>query len=131
MNKNFNLGNRIGKTVLYYGCRRKNEDYLYQDELEGYEKNRTLSNLNVAFSRDQEHKVYVTHLLKNDENLVWEIIKSRGNIYVCGDAKNMAKDVNNILIKIFQTQGKMTQQKAEEYLKELNEKSKYQQDVWS
>lgn len=124
-------GRQVGKTILYYGCRRKVEDYLYQEELEEYERNGTLSKLNVAFSRDQEQKVYVTHLLKNDESLVWEIIKSGGHIYVCGDAKNMARDVNEILIKICQTQGQMTQQQALQYVKDLGQKSRYVQDVWS
>jgi len=59
----------------------------------------------------------VTHLLKNDESLVWDIIKSGGHIYVCGDAKNMARDVNEILINTCRNQGQMTQQAALQYVK--------------
>lgn len=77
-------GRLVGKSILYYGCRKKAEDYLYQDELEKYETNGTLTKLNVAFSRDQSQKVYVTHLLKKDAALVWSIIKEGGHIYVCG-----------------------------------------------
>lgn len=51
------IGKEVGETVLYFGCRHKNEDYIYQEELEGSEKNRVLTKLNVAFSRDQDHKV--------------------------------------------------------------------------
>jgi NADPH-ferrihemoprotein reductase len=69
---------------LYYGCRKKNEDYLYPEELEEYERNGTLTNLNLAFSRDQAEKFYVTHLLQKDTALVWNIIKEGGHIYVCG-----------------------------------------------
>lgn len=77
-------GRQVGKSLLYYGCRKQNEDYLYPEELEEYEKNGTLTKLNVAFSRDQAEKIYVTHLLKRDENIVWNLIKEGGHIYVCG-----------------------------------------------
>jgi len=77
-------GRQVGKSILYYGCRKKQEDYLYQEELEEYEKNGTLTKLNVAFSRDQVEKVYVTHLLKKDSNMIWNLIKEGGHIYVCG-----------------------------------------------
>ena len=69
---------------MYYGCRRKAEDYLYQEELEEYEQNGTLTRLNVAFSRDQAEKVYVTHLLQKDSSLIWSVLKEGGHIYVCG-----------------------------------------------
>ena len=78
----------MGKSLLYYGCRKSSEDYLYQEELEECEKNGTLTKLNVAFSREQADKVYVTHLLKNDENIVWSLIKEGGHIYVCGWVRN-------------------------------------------
>lgn len=77
-------GRPIGKTILYYGCRKQNEDYLYPDELKEYEQNGTLTKLNVAFSRDQAQKVYVTHLLQADAGIVWNILKDGGHIYVCG-----------------------------------------------
>lgn len=50
-------GKEVGETVMYFGCRHKNEDYIYQEELEEAEKNQVLTQLNVAFSRDQEQKV--------------------------------------------------------------------------
>lgn len=80
----FILGRQVGKSLLYYGCRKEAEDYLYPEELGEYEQNGTLTKLNVAFSRDQAEKIYVTHLLRRDENLVWNLIKEGGHIYVCG-----------------------------------------------
>lgn len=50
-------GKEVGETILYFGCRRKNEDFLYQQELEEFERAGVLTWLNVAFSRDSEHKV--------------------------------------------------------------------------
>lgn len=55
------IGKEVGETVMYFGCRHKNEDYLYQEELEEAEKNAVLTQLNVAFSRDQEQKVELTY----------------------------------------------------------------------
>ena len=82
----FNIfkGRPIGKTILYYGCRKQNEDYLYPEELKNYEQNGTLTKLNVAFSRDQAEKIYVTHLLQADASVVWNVLKDGGHIYVCG-----------------------------------------------
>ena len=55
----FPVGKEVGETVLYFGCRHKNEDYLYQEDLEEAEKTGVITKLNVAFSRDQEQKVYL------------------------------------------------------------------------
>jgi len=124
-------GRRVGKTVLYYGCRKQSEDYLYPDELQEYEQNGTLTQLNVAFSRDQEEKCYVTHLIKRDSNLIWTLIKEGGHIYVCGDAKNMARSVNELIISICRNEGNMAQSDAAAYVKDLMQKTRYVQDVWS
>lgn len=77
-------GKLVGNSILYYGCRKRAEDYLYPEELEEYEKNGTLTKLNIAFSRDQAEKVYVTHLLQRDSSLIWTMMKEGGHIYVCG-----------------------------------------------
>ncbi|CAF0969736.1 unnamed protein product [Brachionus calyciflorus] len=124
-------GRLVGKSLLYYGCRKRTEDYLYQEELEEYEKNGTLTKLNVAFSRDQAEKVYVTHLLRKDSNLLWNIIKEGGHIYVCGDAKNMARDVHDLLIDLCEKEGGMGKTQAVQYVKDLGQKSRYVLDVWS
>ncbi|KAA0701679.1 NADPH--cytochrome P450 reductase [Triplophysa tibetana] len=75
----------VGETVLFYGCRYKKEDFIYQEELEEFEKNKVLTELNVAFSRDQEQKVYVQHLLKNHKEAIWRLVHTdNAHIYVCG-----------------------------------------------
>lgn len=77
-------GKTVGETVLYFGCRKRTEDYLYDTELEQYERDGTLT-LRAAFSRDQPEKRYVTHLLKEDAAKVWEIIgEKNGHLYICG-----------------------------------------------
>jgi NADPH-ferrihemoprotein reductase len=69
---------------LYYGCRHKAEDFLYQDELDDYLKDGTLSHIHSAFSRDQEKKVYVQNLLEKNAEETWKLLENGGHIYVCG-----------------------------------------------
>lgn len=121
----------MGDTVLFFGCRKKDEDYLYQEELESYAEDKTLSKLFLAFSRDQAEKVYVTHLLKQHREYIWELINQGGHIYVCGDARTMAKDVHKILEETLEQLGNMTNQEAVSYLKSMSNKAKYSVDVWS
>ena len=124
-------GDTVGQTVLYFGCRNKASDYIYEDELVAYEKE-NLMKLRIAFSRDQDSKVYVQHLLAEDGSLIWDIIgKQNGHVYVCGDAKNMAREVNSAIVSICSREGSMTTQQAEDYVKTMMQKKRYSSDVWS
>lgn len=125
-------GKDVGETVLYFGCRHRNEDFLYQQELEEFERAGVLTQLNVAFSRDQEHKVYVQHLLKKNKEHLWKLIHSNNaHIYVCGDARNMARGVHAAFHEIAQEVGGLTHNQAVDYFKKLMTKGRYSQDVWS
>uniref|UniRef100_A0A1B0DP66 NADPH--cytochrome P450 reductase n=2 Tax=Phlebotomus papatasi TaxID=29031 RepID=A0A1B0DP66_PHLPP len=124
-------GQNVGDTILYFGCRKKSEDFLYQEELEEYVKQGSLQ-LRLAFSREQENKVYVTHLLQEDSDKVWDVIgEKKGHVYICGDAKNMASDVRNILLNVIQTKGGLTESEAQQYLKKMEAQKRYSADVWS
>ena len=80
----------MGPTLLYFGCRNKAQDYIYQSELEGWEEEGLLT-LYTAFSRDQQEKRYVTHCLRETGAEVWQLLEQGAHLYVCGDAKMMAK----------------------------------------
>ncbi|XP_068629334.1 NADPH--cytochrome P450 reductase isoform X2 [Battus philenor] len=124
-------GKDVGDNILYFGCRHRDQDYIYQEELEGYEKSGDVK-LNVAFSRDQAQKIYVTHLLEKNMDELWDIIGNRnGHFYICGDAKNMAVDVRNIVLKAIQEKGGRTEAEAIQFLKKLESMKKYSSDVWS
>ncbi|KAL0132349.1 hypothetical protein PUN28_000258 [Cardiocondyla obscurior] len=124
-------GKETGDTILYFGCRKSQEDYLYREELEEYVKNGTLI-LHAAFSREQEHKVYVTHLLEKNKEEIWRVIgEQNGHIYVCGDARNMARDVHNILLKVVMERGNMSELDAANYIKKMESQKRYSSDVWS
>ncbi|UYV65642.1 POR, partial [Cordylochernes scorpioides] len=125
-------GKKVGETVLYFGCRHRDQDYLYQEELEQYMAEGTLSKLHLAFSRDQEKKVYVTHLLRELKAEVWNLIGERnGHIYVCGDARTMARDVHHIILDLIQELGGKSHEEAEAYLKKMESQRRYSADVWS
>ncbi|XP_018800092.1 PREDICTED: NADPH--cytochrome P450 reductase isoform X1 [Bactrocera latifrons] len=124
-------GKNVGDTILYFGCRKRSEDYIYEEELEEFIKKGTLT-MKAAFSRDQNEKVYVTHLIENDADLIWSVIgENKGHFYICGDAKNMAVDVRNILVKILVTKGSMSEADAVQYLKKMEAQKRYSADVWS
>ncbi|KAM6296661.1 NADPH--cytochrome P450 reductase isoform 2-T2 [Aegotheles albertisi] len=125
-------GKEVGETVLYYGCRHEREDYLYREELARFHQEGILTQLNVAFSRDQAQKVYVQHLLKKNKENIWKLInEGNAHIYVCGDARNMARDVQNTFYEIVAEFGNMSQPQAVDYVKKLMTKGRYSLDVWS
>ncbi|KAI0221811.1 hypothetical protein LSAT2_026929 [Lamellibrachia satsuma] len=121
----------IGETVLYFGCRHKNEDFIYSDELAAYVSDGTLTHMHVAFSRDQPQKVYVQHLLKETAAQVWRLIDAGAHIYVCGDARHMAHDVDEVLLDTVVSEGKLDRAAAQDYLKRLRSRGRYSCDIWS
>lgn len=124
-------GKEVGDTILYFGCRKRAEDFLYRDELDEYVKSGTLK-LHTAFSREQPQKEYVTHLLEKNMDEIWDVIGVKnGHIYVCGDARNMARDVHNILLKVVMEKGNMTEKDATLYIKKMDSQKRYSSDVWS
>ncbi|XP_035219384.1 LOW QUALITY PROTEIN: NADPH--cytochrome P450 reductase-like [Stegodyphus dumicola] len=125
-------GKPVGDSILYFGCRKEAEDFLYEEELKQYLEDGTLTKLYLAFSRDQPEKVYVTHLLRENKAEIWNVIGERnGHIYVCGDARNMAKDVHNIILEVVQEFGEKTKAEAEAFIKKMESQRRYSADVWS
>jgi len=125
-------GKPVGDTILYFGCRKASEDYLYEDEIKEYMDNGTLTNVYLAFSRDQKDKVYVSHLLRQNAEEVWKVVgENNGHIYICGDARNMARDVHNIIKDICMEHGKMSDGDAVKFIKKMEFQKRYSADVWS
>jgi len=121
-----------GPMTLFFGCRSKSYDYIYQNDLESAEKDGSITDLQLAFSRDQKEKVYVQHLVEKEHAALWAHLGEKdGYFYICGDAKEMARDVNIALIKAFQTAGGLTEAEAEAKVTELKAAGRYQADVWA
>jgi len=123
-------GKVVGPTLLFFGCRNKGLDYIYQEELEGWQEEGLLT-LHVAFSRDQQEKRYVTHSLREQGEQVWALLEQGAHLYVCGDAKMMAKDVRNIISDICRQHGALAEDAAEAFVKKLESQKRYSADVWS
>eukprot|EP01052_Picozoa_sp_SAG31_P002404 SAG31_NODE_85_length_26982_cov_19.325485_4_plen_244_part_00 len=121
-----------GFDELFFGCRSVHEDYIYREELEAAAKpGGVLTHLHVAFSRDQQEKVYVQHLLRTERMRLWELIeKQSAAIYVCGDGQKMAADVNAALREMIACEGEKSPSEVEEYITMLKSAGRYQQDVW-
>lgn len=119
-----------GKNWLFFGDRNFTTDFLYQTEWLAWHKAGLLTNLNVAFSRDTEEKVYVQHrMLEHAEELVkW--LDEGAHFYVCGDANHMAKDVHNTLIEIVSNVKSLSTEKATAYVKALKKSNRYQTDIY-
>lgn len=125
-------GLQTSDVILYYGCRHKDQDYLYPDELTQFKQDGTLTQLRIAFSRDQAEKIYVTHLLEQNRDETWDIIgKRNGYIYVCGEARSMAKNVLQIFKKIVMENLETDEKGADAYLKKMEHDKRYKADVWS
>ncbi|XGW18244.1 hypothetical protein V3C99_002680 [Haemonchus contortus] len=124
-------GKEIGPIMLYYGCRHPEHDYIYQDEIEEMVKDGVITDLYCAFSRAQEHKIYVQNRLWESRDKVWSAIEAGAHIYVCGDARNMARDVQNVLLRILQEVGGKSEEESATLFKNLERQRRYQADVWS
>ncbi|KAK5171610.1 hypothetical protein LTR04_000892 [Oleoguttula sp. CCFEE 6159] len=125
-------GENVGKTILFFGCRKKMEDFIYENEWEEYKE--ALGDkfeLVVAFSRDGPQKVYVQHKLKEYAEEVNNLLQQKAFFYVCGDAANMAREVNTVLAQIIATQRGIPESKGEEIVKAMRASNQYQEDVWS
>lgn len=125
-------GLQTSDVILYYGCRNKDQDFLYPDELEGFKQDGTLTQLRIAFSRDQVEKIYVTHLLEQNRDETWDIIGNRnGYVYVCGEARSMAKNVLQIFKNIIMEKMNTDEKGADAFLKKMEHDKRYKADVWS
>ncbi|ORX46065.1 NADPH-dependent cytochrome P450 oxidoreductase [Hesseltinella vesiculosa] len=125
-------GKSVGANLLFFGCRRADEDFLYRDEWPGlFEQLGDESEMICAFSRESEQKVYVQHRLAEQSARVWDLLSQGAYVYVCGDAKYMAKDVLNALINTAMEHGGYTQDQATTFIQDMRANGRYQEDVWA
>ena len=119
-----------GKNWLVFGNPHFTEDFLYQTEWQGWQKDGYLHRYSLAWSRDQAEKVYVQDKLREEAANVWQWLQNGAHVYICGDAARMAKDVERALLDIIAGEGGMHADDAEEYLDELRQTRRYQRDVY-
>ncbi|MHA4769233.1 assimilatory sulfite reductase (NADPH) flavoprotein subunit [Staphylococcus capitis] len=119
-----------GHTWLFFGEQHFTTDFLYQTEWQEWLDDGTLSKLDVAFSRDTDQKVYVQHKIAENSEQFNQWIENGAAIYVCGDESKMAKDVHQAIRNVLVKEQNLSEEDAEEYLKQLKRDKRYQRDVY-
>ncbi len=119
-----------GKNWLFFGNPYQASDFLYKDELEAFQKDGTLTRMDLAWSRDQKDKIYVQNLMVKEGAEFWKWLEEGAAFYVCGDASRMAKDVDAALHTLIREHGKLTEEQATEYVAKLKKDKRYLRDVY-
>jgi sulfite reductase (NADPH) flavoprotein alpha-component len=119
-----------GGNWLFFGHQHRDTDFFYEDELVGMRSAGLLKRLTLAWSRDAEHKIYVQDRMREVGRDLWAWIADGAQIYVCGDAKRMAKDVEGALIDVVAAHGARTHEEAFAFVTQMKKSGRYQQDVY-
>ena len=119
-----------GRNWLFFGDQCQAHDFLYREELEAMLAGGTLTRLDTAFSRDQSEKIYVQHRMLENARGFWTWLEEGAHVYVCGDAKRMAKDVDAALHEVIRKAGGKSAEQAAEYVQKLRTEKRYQRDVY-
>lgn len=120
----------LGKNWLFFGNLRFVDDFLYQIEWQRHMKNRLLTRINTAWSREQNYKIYVQDKLLQNGAALWSWIQEGAHVYVCGDASCMAHDVEQSLITLVSKHGGMNVEKAKEFWDDMRVQRRYQRDIY-
>ncbi len=119
-----------GKNWLFFGHQRSDCDFFYQEELNAMKTTGLLTRLSLAWSRDGEKKFYVQDRMREVGRELWTWLAEGAHVYVCGDAKRMAKDVERALVDIVAQFGARSTDEAVAFVGELKKKGRFQQDVY-
>ena len=119
-----------GRNWLFFGNPRRRTDFLFEEELTAHRRDGLLTRLDTAFSRDQESKIYVQHRMLERAAELWSWLEDGAHLYLCGDARHMARDVEAGLAYIVAKEGAMGSAAAKSYLARLAAEGRFQKDVY-
>lgn len=119
-----------GDNWLFFGNPHFTEDFLYQTDWQDLLEDNVLTRIDLAFSRDQQEKVYVQHRILEQAEELWNWIQRGAHIYICGDEKRMAHDVHQALLDVVQAKSGKTEEEAEAFFVQLRKDGRYQKDVY-
>ena len=126
-----NNSNFVGQTWLIFGCRDRNLDFIYKDEMDEFKNCGALSRLDCAFSRENNSIKYVQDVIKaNGPDIVQNIVDDNAIIYVCGDALNMAKDVQESIVQSITSNSQLNESDARKKIADMRLNDEYLQDLW-
>ncbi|THF61795.1 reductase [Pseudothauera nasutitermitis] len=119
-----------GRNWLFFGEQHAATDFYYRDELQGMHQDGLLTELSLAFSRDQAEKLYVQDRMREHGARLWAWLQDGAHFYVCGDAGRMAKDVDAALREVAQAHGGLNAEAAADYVAQLGRDKRYVRDVY-
>ncbi len=119
-----------GRNWLFFGHQRSEYDFFYEDEFAAMKATGHLTRLTLAWSRDGDQKIYVQDRMREVGRDLWAWLADGAHLYVCGDAKRMAKDVERALVDVVAQFGARSIDEAIAFIAELKKKGRYQQDVY-
>jgi sulfite reductase (NADPH) flavoprotein alpha-component len=119
-----------GRNWLFFGDQHRAQNFYYRDDLTDMVADGFLDRLDLAFSRDQQQRVYVQHRMIEHGAEVWRWLSDGAHLFVCGDASRMASDVDAALTAIIRRHGRMTEEAARAYKRELVGDKRYVRDVY-
>jgi len=123
-------GVTLGPSLLFFGCRRPDQDYLYADELKAFAAD-GITELHTAFSRGDGPKTYVQHLLAEQKDRVWALIEQGAVIFVCGDGSKMEPDVKATLVALYRERTGADAAAGQRWIDDLGVANRYVLDVWA
>ena len=122
--------NEVGTSLLFFGCRNPDQDYIYEEELEEFARE-GLTRLECAFSRlEGQPKTYVQNVLKANNEEVWRLVGEGAVVYLCGDASRMAPAVERAFIELYRDETGASEQEGEAWMRDLKDAQRYVVDVW-
>ena len=119
-----------GRNWLFFGHQRSSCDFFYGDELNAMKTAGLLTRLSLAWSRDGDKKFYVQDRMREVGRELWSWLAEGAHVYVCGDAKRMARDVERALVDIVAQHGARSTDEAVSFIGELKKRGRFQQDVY-
>jgi len=123
-------GEECAEMALFFGARNRQE-YSYEDEFDAYQKEGVLEHIHLALSREQKEKIYVTHRLQQEKQLVFDLIHEKhGNLYLCGPGGNVPPQVRKAVVDAIRDCGGKSQEYAERYVEEMQINGRYNVEAW-
>jgi sulfite reductase (NADPH) flavoprotein alpha-component len=119
-----------GKNWLFFGDQHFVTDFLYQTEIQNWVETGSLSRIDLAFSRDQQEKIYVQHKMKKKGKELYNWLQNGATLYVCGAKEPMSVDVENTLVEVVQEYGSKKADEAVEFINQLKSEGRYLKDVY-
>ena len=120
----------VERSLLFFGCRDRDADYLYADELRGWEADGVVR-VECAYSRTADAPSrYVQDAMLDCADEVWDLLQRNAAVFVCGNAATMAPGVRSALMTIFRDKTSAGEADAAAWLAGLRTNDRFLEDIW-